>query len=159
MRWQKSIRPASLKGAQQSSLTDAVGPSTPKVSDTWAAVCCLPGPPRNQCAIPWVKPWDISPGKRLALQKTNSFSSSPRVAFSSLPLSDFWPMQLQQQKHLELIRWGHTALSSTSYFNSIWQQDCQKLLSHISAQSLKIMVTKLFIVTNLSAACTLVAGR
>lgn len=26
----------------------------------------------------------------------------PRVAFSNLPRSDFWPTQLQQQKHLEL---------------------------------------------------------
>lgn len=91
----------------------------------------------------------------MALQRTIYFLGSPRVALGN-PLSYFWPKQLQKQKHLELDE-DTQALSSTSYFNSISQQKLPEAFQS-SAQSLKIMVTKLFIVTNLSAACTFVAG-
>lgn len=51
------------------------------------------------------------------------------------------------------------ALSLTSYFISIGQRNFEKLLSHVSAQTGKTMVTKLIIVTNLSAARALVTGK
>lgn len=114
----------------------------------------LHAPHYSHMSLPPGRPPQVKAGPA---EHQNCFLGFPRVAFSNLPLSDFWPKHLWKQKFAGLEDAGFNAQLPISITHS--QQGCQNLLYQTSAWSLKITVTKHLMATHLSAARTSAAGK